>query len=724
MSDQSIDPEDPSDLMSKATESLVDQLRSVFSQVFSDSSLEYQFKIKQSEESNQEVGGPWTFCVGMPSPSEDPDGGYKFHFSPKSSSGDSDPTSVRMKIEGATEEGKVNLKIGSGQGRSKTFNLLKIIHVDGEGWKRSPDYDYTSLQYSQRRFSPNVLEVWFPQSGREENSVLQIPVRLETELGVESSDVLPRHWARFADEGVEVALPEVKEVEEGEFSFELGDEKVWKHISLSFLMYWIVCNVYAEKGILRKNGSIPAGFPAPEKYRAVRPVNLEPTEVIEDLEADENDDKLYLPWHVIESACSALNAGKNVIFTGPPGCGKSKLASFLAEKATGQDPLMTTASPAWSTGDLIGRYMPDPEGNGLVFQEGVFLRAIGEADKRSEWLVIDEFNRADIDSCFGELFSVLAGDAVKLPFEKQQETGVDTEEDETDEDHLVRIAPEGDETETKADYLLPDTFRLIGTMNDADQSGLNDLSFALKRRFAIIPVEAPSSDRVKEIIEDHIDETNNDLDLEDKAWDASERGTRLCKLGSVGSSNGNGIGNQLESLFASPKRRSNDDFQDLVAESVVGVSVVKDVIRFVGEGIRGGRGESLMKGSLDVSVPNKAKWAQKTLSLSYLALATVLQIFPQLEALGMAGGQQKDTLDQAVKHIFDTFDSDIDYDSHELLMLRIKKGGDGENKYRLDSEETIAEFLFRNLENRFPQHARQWRKEENLGKYLPKNGDG
>jgi hypothetical protein len=59
-----------------------------------------------------------------------------------------------------------------------------------------------------------------------------------------------------------------------------------------------------------------------------------------------------------------------------------------------------------------------------------------------------------------------------------------------------------------------------------------------------------------------------------------------------------------------------------------------------------------------------------------------------------------------------------------LLMLRIKKGGDDENKYRLDSEETIAEFLFRNLENRFPQHARQWRKEENLGKYLPKNGDG
>jgi len=664
--------QEPSEKVKK-TEALVDGLQSVFSEIFSDASLEDQFRIVQSDEANQDVGGPWKFSVRAQS--EEEEGKYKFHLSPKNGNGET--VSVRLRIEGIPEEGRVKLGIISGQGRWKTFDLLKLI-VDGEGWESN-----TSLQYNQRQFSPNILEVWFPESDQEKNSVLKIPVQLEVGPQEGSSEASPKHWAQFSDEGVKVELPEIEETEmgDGEFSFELGDEEAWKHIGLSFLMYWIVCNAYAENGILRESDSIPAGFPAPEKYRAVRPVNLEPTEVIEDLEADENDDKLYLPWHVIESACSALNAGKNVIFTGPPGCGKSKLASFLAEKATGQDPLMTTASPAWSTGDLIGRYMPDRDGDGLVFQEGVFLQAIGETDKRSEWLVIDEFNRADIDSCFGELFSVLAGDAVKLPFEKQQETGADTDEGEADADRLVRIAPEGDKTEAGADYLVPDRFRLIGTMNDADQSGLNDLSFALMRRFAIIPVEAPSSDRVKEIIEDHIDKTNDDLDLEDKAWDASERGTRLCKLGSINSPNGNGIGGQLESLFAASEKSSNDEFQDLIADSVVGVSVVKDVIRFVGEGIRGGKGKRLQKTSLDVDVSvSKAKWAQKTLSLSYLALATVLQIFPQLEALGMTGDQQRDTLDQAVGHIFGAFHSDIGFDPDQLLMLRVKKGGD-EDKY-------------------------------------------
>ena len=712
---ESEDPQEPSE-EAKKTEALVDQLQLLFTEIFTDSSLEDQFRIVRSDEANQDVGGPWTFSVRAQS--EEEDGRYKFTLSPKSPNEDGKTVTVRLRIESVPEEGRVELGIISGQGRWKTFDLLKLI-VDGEGWN-----SHTSLQYNQRQFSPNILEVWFPQSGEEKGSVFKIPVQLEVGPEEGSSEASPRYWAQFSDEGVEIELPEIKAAGgEGEFSFELGDKEAWKHIGLSFLMYWTVCNVYAENGILRENGSIPTGFPAPEKYRAVRPVNLEPTEVIEDLEADENEDKLYLPWHVIESACSALNAGKNVIFTGPPGCGKSKLASFLAEKATGQDPLMTTASPAWSTGDLIGRYMPDRNGDGLVFQEGVFLQAIGETDKRSEWLVIDEFNRAHIDSCFGELFSVLAGDAVKLPFEKQQETGVDTEESEADEDRLIRVAPEGDKTEAGADYLVPDTFRLIGTMNDADQSGLNDLSFALMRRFAIIPVEAPSSDRVKEIIEDHIDKTNGDLDLEDKAWDASERGTRLCKIGSIKSSNGNGIANQLEYLFANSEKSYNGEFQDLIADSVVGVSVVKDIISFVGEGIRGGKGERLQKSSLDVDLSgSKAKWAQKTLSLSYLALATVLQIFPQLEALGMTGDQQEDTLDQAVEHIFDAFHSDIEFAPDQLLMLRVKKGGDQEG-YRLDSKETIAEFLFRNLENRFPKYAQRWRKQENLGKYFPENNN-
>src|SRR5262249_10899735 len=120
--------------------------------------------------------------------------------------------------------------------------------------------------------------------------------------------------------------------------------------------------------------------------------------------------------HVVEAACAALNAGKHVIFTGPPGCGKSKLAGVLAASATGREPLMVTASPAWSSGDLVGRYFPRRDAPGLEFRPGFFLRVMDEGNR---WLVIDEFNRANIDECFGELFSVLADDVVELPFDEE-----------------------------------------------------------------------------------------------------------------------------------------------------------------------------------------------------------------------------------------------------------------------------------------------------------------
>lgn len=154
------------------------------------------------------------------------------------------------------------------------------------------------------------------------------------------------------------------------------------------------------------------GLPPVDFYWPRRSVDLTATEV----QAALLKEGLVIPWHVTEAACAALNAGKHVIFTGPPGCGKSKLSGVLATLATGREPLMATASPAWSSGDLVGRYFPRRDGNGLEFKPGFFLKAIDEGNR---WLVIDEFNRANIDECFGELFSVLADDIVELPFEEE-----------------------------------------------------------------------------------------------------------------------------------------------------------------------------------------------------------------------------------------------------------------------------------------------------------------
>jgi len=701
--------ESESDPRKEATQALLEELRAVFDQNFLEYLKETHFEIKHDKGK-----GPWELRFSHGESKKSVEG--EKHIELKASCDGSTSThSIILKVSTTKDEDGVRLGFRKkGKKRSKSFEIARLGDISGGEGKGGGEN--VQLRYTGKTFSQNVLEVWFPQRKEEDTSILQVPIDLNMyeEGGAREQYKFDDYWAEFSEQGLNVKVPEVTAVREenGEgFTIEATGEsdsyRSWMRVGLSCLVYWTLCNIYDGDGTLREDRGIPDGFPELEEYRAKRPVNLDPATVIDKLESEERNDKLYFPWHVIESACSALNAGKNVIFTGPPGCGKSKLASFLAERATGQDPLMTTASPAWSTGDLIGRYMPAREGQGLVFQEGVFLRALGDTDERSRWLVIDEFNRADIDSCFGELFSVLAGDVAELPFEKEDETEEGTPEEETKEAHPVRIVPEGEEdSEKDADYIVPDKFRLIGTMNDADRSGLNDLSFALMRRFAIIHVESPNESDIKDIISNEINKTSKDLNLGKNAWDVSKKGITRCSLEL--------IEDELKNLFT-PRQNggTNGEIEDLITDSVVGVSVIGDIIRFVGEGIRTEEKDKPLDRSDDLE--EGAPWddmddlAEK-LTLSYLALATVLQVFPQLEALEMGTQQEQNKLFQAVLHIFEAFHEDH---GDKLVMLRVKRE---DGSYTLESEEKIGDFLFRNLKTRFPRQAKNWKDE--LEKYL------
>ena len=155
------------------------------------------------------------------------------------------------------------------------------------------------------------------------------------------------------------------------------------------------------------------GLPPGELYWPRRSVNLAPPRVRKALK----DEGLSIPWHVIEAACAALDAGKHVIFTGPPGCGKSKARWRVGEAGDGARP---THGYRFTRVDVGRSGWPLPaqrDGAGLAFHPGFFLQAVDDDGKR--WLVIDEFNRANIDECFGELFSVLADDESNLPFEDE-----------------------------------------------------------------------------------------------------------------------------------------------------------------------------------------------------------------------------------------------------------------------------------------------------------------
>lgn len=178
----------------------------------------------------------------------------------------------------------------------------------------------------------------------------------------------------------------------------------------------------------------------------------------------------------IEDAVVSLMIG-NVVFAGPPGTGKTKLAGLLA-KAFNVVLRSETANPEWSVYDVIGSQSLNAQGgtqpkHGIVTSSilDCAAKTVQHLDKgqgyQAEWLLIDEMNRAEIDRAFGPLFTALSGED-KGTFSLDYIDG----------------APR---------VTIPKRFRILCTMNDYDTRFVNSMSGALRRRFARILVPPPDN---------------------------------------------------------------------------------------------------------------------------------------------------------------------------------------------------------------------------------------
>jgi 5-methylcytosine-specific restriction protein B len=234
----------------------------------------------------------------------------------------------------------------------------------------------------------------------------------------------------------------------------------------------------------------------PATMPAVSGEATDPAGIVAAAEAEIGTKGLVFPPDLIVRIVAAL-ATSNVRLMGAPGTGKSTLAEVLLQARKGADWDYTLATNQWTGEDVIGGPIPDPEDpRRLVFQPGLVLAA-AEADR---WLGIDEINRADIDSAFGELFSLLSGFDTTLPYRPHPGSSKRVT--------IYARRPKGKLGE--GEYGIPEDWRMIATMNSWDKASLARVSFAFSRRWCTIYVPVPDTVAYGQILDSLLDA--HDLD--------------------------------------------------------------------------------------------------------------------------------------------------------------------------------------------------------------------
>lgn len=205
-------------------------------------------------------------------------------------------------------------------------------------------------------------------------------------------------------------------------------------------------------------------------------------------------DDLYLPQDIIDVIIKALEKG-NVLFIGPPGVGKTKLAIELVRSLSGNDECfnIVTANSLWFRRNLIGGESIR-EGS-VMWKSGLLIQAYVKASRVNEgnyYVIIDEINRADVDKAFGELFTIFSSSDPKDWFiPKALIDEIKSYGDNIDQyaSEFLKIYEELQKVGKENEPLKK--IRIISTMNLTDARNLFYVGDALARRFVSFYFDYP-----------------------------------------------------------------------------------------------------------------------------------------------------------------------------------------------------------------------------------------